>query len=97
MKKSILKYVLIFTVCFSLNSCYTYSFTVGDGAQKGVETSKMNLYLIGGLAPVSISDPAKLANGATDYDVTIKHTFVDGLINVLSGSLVSPTTTIVTK
>jgi hypothetical protein len=38
-----------------------------------------------------------MAGGASDYSVTITHTFVDGLLNALTAGIYTPTTTIVTK
>lgn len=80
-----------------MTSCYTYTFNVGEGAQTGLEVKKMNHYLIYGLAPVSISDPNELAGNAENYEVTITHSFVDGLINALTFGIYTPTTTIVKK
>jgi hypothetical protein len=97
MKHSLYSLVLAFALCCTASGCYTYTFDVGQGAQTGIENKKGNHYLIGGLAPISITDPAELARGADDYTVTITHTFVDGLLNVLTGGLYSPTTTIVTR
>ena len=97
MKKTVLNLVLVLAMAFSLTSCYTYSFTVGKGAQKGIEYRKMNHYLIYGLAPIGVSNPKEMAGGADDYDVTIKHTFVDGLINAITFGIYTPTTTIVRK
>ena len=62
-----------------------------------MEVKKMNHYLIYGLAPVSVSDPNELAGGVQNYDVTITHTFVDGLINAITLGIYTPTTTIVKK
>ena len=70
---------------------------VGQGAQTGVEVKAKNHYLIAGLAPLSTADPQEMADGASDYEVTIQHTFVDGLINALTFGIYSPTTTIVRK
>ncbi|MGF1532830.1 MAG: Bor family protein [Bernardetiaceae bacterium] len=84
-------------LAFSLTSCYTYTVTVGKGSQTGVENRKMNHYLIYGLAPVGVSDPKAMAGDATDYEITIKHTFIDGLINAITFGIYSPTTTIVRK
>jgi len=82
---------------FTLSSCYTYTYNVGEGSQTGVEVKEKNHYLILGLAPVSISDPTEMAGGAENYKVTITHTFLDGFLNGLTGGLYTPTTTIVTK
>jgi hypothetical protein len=38
-----------------------------------------------------------MAGDAKNYQVTITHTFVDGLINALTSGLYAPTTTIVKK
>lgn len=80
-----------------LSSCYVYTTSVGKGAQNGVEVKKMNHYLIYGLAPVGVSDAKAMAGDATDYNITIKHSFVDGLIQALTFGIYTPTTTIVTK
>lgn len=97
MKKTVLNLILVIGISFSLTSCYTYTMTVGKGAQTGVEYRKMNHYLIYGLAPISTSNPKEMAGGAEDYEVTIKHTFVDGLINAITFGIYTPTTTIVRK
>jgi len=70
---------------------------VGEGAQTGMEVKEMNHYLIYGLAPVGVSNPAEMAGDAEDYDVTIKHSFIDGLIASITFGIYTPTTTIVTK
>ena len=78
-------------------SCYTLTYTVGDGSKTGEVIKKKNHYLVYGLAPLKTSDPTKMAGDAKNYDVTIKHTFVDGLLNVLTSGIYTPTTTIVIK
>lgn len=97
MKKFTLNLVLVTAVAFLMSSCYTLTYTVGKGAQSGVEVKEKNHYLIAGLAAIKTSDPAKMAGGSADYQVTITHTFIDGLINALTGGLYTPTTTIVKK
>lgn len=97
MKKFVLNLTLIMVVIVSLSSCYTLTYSVGKGAQKGMEVVEKNHYLIYGLAAIKTSDPTKMAGGASDYDVTITHTFIDGLINAITGGIYSPTTTKVRK
>jgi len=80
-----------------MTSCYTLTYTVGTGTQTGETIKKKNHYLIYGIAPLKTSDPIKMAGDAKNYQVTIKHTFVDGLLNLLTQGLYTPTTTIVTK
>lgn len=97
MKKRLFTAALAIGLAFSMTSCYTYTMSVGKGAQTGVEYKKMNHYVIYGLAPISTVNPKDLAGDAEDYDVTIKHTFIDGLINAITFGIYSPTTTIVRK
>ena len=97
MKKVLLNISLVLCVMLTLSSCYTYTFTVGKGPQTGATVTKKNHYVVYGLAPVGVSDPKEMAGGANDYEVTITHTFIDGLINALTGGIYTPTTTIVKK
>jgi len=97
MKKISRNVLALALLAISLSSCYTYTYTVGKGPQTGIEVTKKNHYLMAGLAPLKVSDPVQMAGGATDYQVTITHTFVDGLINGLTGGIYTPTTTKVKK
>ncbi len=80
-----------------LTSCYTYTTVVGSGAKGSQSVSKWNHYVIGGLVPVGVSDAKAMAAGATDYTVTVSHSFVNGLLNAVTFGIYSPTTTTVTK
>lgn len=95
--KKLTQLCMLFAVVLLMSSCYTYTFNVGDGSQTGVEVKKKNHYLIYGLANISQSDPAAMAGNAENYEVTITHTFIDGLINGLTFGIYNPTTTIVKK
>jgi hypothetical protein len=97
MKKVISKLAFVLTISVLMTSCYTLTYSVGEGAKTGVEVKEKNHYLIGGLAPIKTSDPTKMAGGAKDYTVKIQHTFVDGLLSALTGGIYTPTTTIVKK
>ncbi len=97
MKKIILNLALVFTFSVLMTSCYTLTYSVGEGTQTGVEVTEKNHYLIYGLAPIKTSDPTKMADGAKNYTVTIEHTFVDGLLNAVTGGIYTPTTTTVRK
>ena len=97
MKNRILTIVAVVVLAIGMTSCYTYSFSVGDGAQTGVEVTAKNHYVIYGLAPVSISNPAEMAGGAAHYDVKIEHTFIDGLLNAITFGIYTPTTTTVRR
>jgi hypothetical protein len=80
-----------------MSSCYTVTHTVGTGSQGTEIVKKKNHYLIGGLAPLKVADTKEMANGKANYDITVTHTFVDGLIGAITFGLYSPTTTIVKK
>jgi hypothetical protein len=97
MKTKTLNLAALLVLSLLMTSCYTYTVTVGTGSQTGVEVKEMNHYLIGGLAPVSVSDPKVMAGSAVNYDLTLTHTFVDGLISVVTAGIYTPTTTIVKK
>ena len=97
MKNKLLACVCLSFLCFSMASCYTLSYTVGKGPQTGVTVVEKNHYVVGGLASIKTSDPIRMAGDAKDYQVTVKHTFVDGLINLLTSGIYTPTTTIVLK
>ncbi len=89
--------VVAFSAAMMLTSCYTYTSVVGNGAKGNTEVKKWNHYLIDGLIPVGVSDSKAMAGGASDYNVTVKHSFVNGLLSVITFGIYSPTTTIVTK
>ncbi|KFD40027.1 Bor family protein [Schleiferia thermophila] len=97
MKKVLFNLILVMAISVLMTSCYTLTFSVGEGAKTRIEVREKNHYLIYGLAPIKTSDPAKMAGGAKDYTVTITHTFIDGLINAITGGIYTPTTTIVKK
>jgi hypothetical protein len=97
MKKVVLNFALVVGMSLMMTSCYTLTYNVGKGAQTGVEVKEKNHYLIAGLAPLKTSNPTTMAGGATDYTVTVQHTFVDGLLNAITFGIYTPTTTKVTK
>jgi predicted small secreted protein len=97
MKKLIFAVALFLATSSMLTSCYTYTSTVGKGSQTGQTVTKKNHYLVYGLAAISTSDSKQMAGGATDYEVTVTHTFIDGLIAGLTSGLYTPTTTVVKK
>lgn len=80
-----------------LTSCYSFEYSVGKGAQKGIEVKEKNHYVVFGLAKIENADPTVMAGDSKDYTVEVKHTFVDGLISSITFGLYTPTTTIVTK
>lgn len=97
MKKKLFNLFAVLSISLLMTSCYTLTYSVGEGAKTGATTTKKNHYVVFGLAPIKTSNPTEMANGAKDYEVTIQHTFVDGLINALTGGIYTPTTTTVRK
>ncbi|MFB9057150.1 Bor family protein [Mariniflexile ostreae] len=80
-----------------LTSCYSYTSVVGQGAQGNSQTTKWNHYVIAGLAPVGVSDSKQMADGASDYTIFTRHSFVNGLVAAITFGIYTPTTTTVTK
>lgn len=80
-----------------LTSCYSYTSVVGKGAQGNTQVTKWNHYLINGLAPVGVSDSKQMADGAENYTVFTRYSFINGLVSALTFGIYSPTTTTVTR
>jgi hypothetical protein len=97
MKKTVLNLAFLLTVACLLPSCYSLTYAVGEGPQKGIEVKEKNHFFIYGLAKGKTSDPTAMAGEATDYEVSISHTFVDGLISAVTFGIYNPTTTKITK
>jgi predicted small secreted protein len=97
MKRTIKVIAFMMALTLLMASCYTLSYDVGRGAQSGVEVKKQNIYLIGGLVPITTYSPKDLAGGASNYTVTITHSFMDGLLTSITAGIFAPTTIIVKK
>lgn len=96
-KKTIKLMTVAFTASILLTSCYSYTSVVGKGAQGSNQTTKWNHYVIYGLAPVGVSDSKQMADGAENYTVHTRQSFVNGLVSSLTFGIYTPTTTTVTK
>lgn len=97
MKKMFTRFAVACGAAVMLTSCYSYTSVVGTGAKGNNQTTKWNHYLIGGLAPVGVSDSKAMASGAEDYTVHTRQTFVNGLVSWITFGLYAPSTTTVTK
>ena len=97
MKKTIKRLSVVFALSVMMTSCFSYTSVVGKGAQGATSVTEWNHYVIGGLAPVGVSDSKAMAAGAEDYTVFTRQSFVNGLIAALTFSIYTPTTTTVTK
>ena len=96
-KKSMKMMSVIFAASMLLSSCYSYTSMVGSGAQGNNETTNWNHYVILGLAPVGVSNSKQMADGAENYTVTTRQSFVNGLVSAITFGIYTPTTTTVTK
>jgi hypothetical protein len=97
MKRTFKVLSIAFAMSIALTSCFSYTSVVGKGAQGSTKVTKWNHYVIGGLAPVGISDSREMAAGASDYSVFTRQSFLNGLIAAITFSIYTPTTTTVTK
>lgn len=96
-KNSMKTMAILFASSMLLTSCYSYTSVVGEGAKGNSQTTKWNHYVVYGLAPVGVSDSKQMADGAKDYTVQTRQSFVNGLVSGLTFGLYTPTTTTVTK
>lgn len=97
MKRTFKVLSVAFAASVMLTSCFSYTSVVGKGAQGNSSVTQWNHYVIGGLAPVGVSNSLEMAAGAKDYTVLTRQSFVNGLIAALTFSIYTPTTTTVTK
>ncbi len=96
-KKTTKVMAVAFAAAMLLTSCYSYTSVVGNGAQGNSQTTKWNHYVVYGLAPVGVSDSKQMADGAENYTVHTRQSFVNGLVSALTFGIYTPTTTTVTK
>ena len=92
-KKTMKMMTVLFAASLLLTSCYSYTSVVGKGAQGNSQTTKWNHYVIYGLAPVGVSDSKQMANGAENYTVHTRQSFVNGLISSLTFGIYTTTVT----
>ena len=91
------KYFYLGLIAFGLSSCYSHTYTMGNGAQIGVKQKGKNVYVLNGLVNVKTADPQAMAGEAADFTVNTKTGFIDGLINGLTLGILQTQTVTVTK
>lgn len=96
-KKTMKMMIVVFAASMLLTSCYSYTSIVGNGAQGNSQTTEWNHYVIYGLAPVGVSDSKQMADGAENYTVHTRQSFLNGLVSAVTFGIYTPTTTTVTK
>lgn len=97
LKKTMTMMVVLCASSLLLTSCYSYTSVVGSGARGNQKVTEWNHYVIYGLAPVGVSDSKQMADGAENYTVHTRHSFVNGLIAAITFGIYTPTITTVTK
>lgn len=88
---------LLIAIMFVFQSCYVYKFTEGKGAQGNNVVKIKNDYFIAGLIKGKTASYKDMVGNATDYDVQIKHSFVDCILCGITLDIYCPTTTTITK
>ena len=96
-KRSVKMLAIVMASSMLLTSCFSYTSVVGEGAQGTTETTEWNHYVVFGLAPVDVSDSKVMADGAGDYTIHTRQSFVNGLIAAVTFGIYTPTMTTVTK
>ena len=89
--------LVIVAVAF-LVGCQTHRHVIGDGAQEWRSMSERQWYAVWGLIPINEVDTQELAEGITDYEIKTETTFLDGLMNIVTGLVtISSRTVTITK
>lgn len=74
-----------------LVSCHPTHFTVGNGPHQHQVTKSKNKFLFLGLVHIGTAPDANvMSNHASDYEITVKLTFTDVLLNVITFGVYSP-------
>lgn len=95
--KKVMNVAACLVLCLMMSSCYVSTYVVGNGAQSNTEVKGKNNYFVGGLITGKQVDTKSMANGATDYTVQAKFSFVDQLLNAVTLGIYSPRTVTVTR
>ena len=95
--KKMFSLMVLALMLLSFTSCYTYQFNMGSGPQKGAIVKGKNHYFLWGLAQGKETDFKELAGDSKDYQVSIQHTFLDGVLYIITLGIYTPTSVIVQK
>lgn len=96
--KTIRKKLLPLLVCILfLSACHPTHFVVGKGAQEKQVVTQRNNFLFLGLVHVGEApDPKTMSNQSPNYTITVKLTFTDVMLNIITLGIYSPLTVQVT-
>jgi Bor protein len=91
------KIALLAALCVTMTSGFHAQHIVGNGPAGSTVAKGKNTYFIYGLVQGKQADTKAMAGGATDYKIDVRHSFVDGLLRVITFDIYSPTSVTVTK
>ena len=98
MKKVLSIISILFIMTFAMSSCWGIKHTVGEGANGSNEVVERQWYVLFGLIPLNNVNTNSMANGAENYTIECKQTFVDIIIGGFTGTVsIFPRTVTVTK
>ncbi len=97
MKKPLTVIFVSIALSTLMSSCYSHKFVIGEGPKTGIDVTAKNNFFLYGLIEGKVSDPQNMAGEAENFEVTEVHTFVDGLLGILTFGIYTPTTTTVQK
>lgn len=92
--KKLIPVLMLAVLC--LASCSAHVHMVGEGAQ-GTEVSASRQFYVISLAPLNEVDSQDMAGDATDYTIKTQVGFVDILIGVVTGGLITSRSVTVTR
>ena len=85
--------ILLIVVTLALSACHPTHFAVGNEPKQHKVAESRNNFLLLGLVHVGTApDPKVMSNQATDYKITVKLTFLDVVLNVITLGVYSPIT-----
>lgn len=88
MKKALCLVLCCGFLSISLSGCFTLNHTVGNGGSGQEVASNREWYILWGLIPLNKVDGEKMAlenNLTNNYTVTSQMSFVDCLLNIVTG------------
>ena len=95
MKK--IQMMLVVLLVLFLSACSTHTHVVGNGPQSNVSESQRQLWVLA-LVPINDIDTQNMAGeGVTDYEITTQTGFVDIVIGMVTGNIITARTVTVTK
>ena len=66
-------------------SCSAHVHTIGDGPQSDEAVSARQWYVLFGLVPLNSVDVGEMSDGASDYEINTRTSFIDAIIGGFTG------------